>query len=78
MRTVGAAEAVAVSTPIGPPSHRRWEHRMVSGDETVLEALMAQMGEEGWELVSVVARNQDGSVPRPEGFYLFFKRPIPD
>ena len=51
---------------------------MVSGDESVLEALMAQMGEEGWELVSVVARNQDGSLPRPEGFYLFFKRPIPN
>jgi hypothetical protein len=55
---------------------RQWEHRMVSGDETVLESIMAQMGQEGWELVAVVSRDQAGPTPRPEGFYLFFKRPV--
>lgn len=53
----------------------KWEHRHDSRSEGAVQALLAQRGDEGWELVSTHSYDGGAKFGYPIIFHLFFKRP---
>jgi hypothetical protein len=51
---------------------QHWEYKIVD-DEIVGEMALNRLGDEGWELVSVIARSRN-----PIWRQFFFKRPLTD